>query len=115
MVRQLIKLIKELGYPVRRQGSMNEAEPLPTSFFTYFNSATDFESYLDNTATELEYTVDICFYSTDIELTYTILKELRQKLKENGWNCPSEGEDIGSDTTTHYGRMYTVYYTEMRN
>ena len=109
---KIIDLLKTLGFPVIRQGSLPEGEQYPDSFFTYWNFDTTEERHLDNQATRIVLGYWVYFYSTDIDLTYSELERARKLLKANGFICDERGQDVASDTPSHTGRMITVYLIE---
>lgn len=112
MKKQLIELLSGFGYPVFLQGSMNDDEDYPPSFFTFWNFQTPEGAYYDNKATRAEWGFWVYFYSEDPELVDSVLEEAVKLLKENGWITDGKGEDAASDHETHTGRLVTCYYME---
>lgn len=100
----LIELLSSLNYPVCRQGSFDEGEKYPDSFFTFWNTESPDHAHYDNKDYLAEWEFDVNFYSVDPELTYSVLADARSLLKENGWIVPSRGYDVFSDEKTHTGR-----------
>ena len=100
----LIEILSSLGYPVYRQGSFDEDDPYPDSFFTFWNTYSPDHAHYDNEDYLAEWEYDVNFYSVDPELTYSVLADARSLLKENGWIVPSRGYDVFSDEKTHTGR-----------
>lgn len=112
MTDNLIELLESLNYPVYRQGSFTEDEPYPDSFFTYWNQDSPDHAHYDNQSYGTSWDYIVFFYSTDPDLTYSVMDEARALLKENGWVVPSKGADVNSDQPTHTGRSMEVYYLE---
>ena len=104
MVSELLKLLKEYGYPVRRQGSFSPTEKYPKSFFTWWNPETDDVSFYDNKEAATVWDFDVNFYSTSPELVYETIADVIRKLKEHGWIISGKGYDVASDEPTHFGR-----------
>ena len=100
----LIELLSSLGYGVYRQGSFEENDPYPESFFTYWNTASPDHTHYDNEDYLAVWEFDVNFYSVDPDLTYSVIAEARKILKENKWIVPSRGYDVFSDENTHTGR-----------
>lgn len=97
-------------YPVRRQGSILEDEPYPDNFFTFWNNASDGYGFYDNDETQIIYNYDVNFYSVDPERVYSVLRQAKKILKENGFECWGDAHDVLSDEPTHSGRGITVEY-----
>lgn len=106
----LIEILSTFGFPVRRQGSFLENEPYPDSFFTFWNSLAETQSAYDNKETSILYEYYVNFYSTDIEKVYSIMREAKKKLRENGFEAWGDGYDVASDEKTHFGRGIDVSY-----
>lgn len=109
----LIELLERFQYPVIRQGSMDEGEEYPDSFITFWNNGEEENSAYDNVTVSVVYDFDVNTYSNDPEKVYSLLREIRTTLKENGFIIADRGHDIASDTPTHTGRGMNVLY--MRN
>lgn len=110
MEDQLIEILSSLGYGVYRQGSFEENDPYPDSFFTFWNTGSPDHSHYDNEDYLAEWEFDVNFYSIDPELTYSVLAEARKLLKQNKWIVPSRGYDVYSDENTHTGRGLQAIY-----
>ena len=104
MEDELITLLESLGYGVYRQGSFDENQKYPDSFFTFWNTGSPDHSHYDDEDYLAEWEFDVNFYSVDPELTYSVLASARALLKENKWIVPSRGYDVYSDENTHTGR-----------
>ena len=113
IVDDLINTLEQLNYPVFRQGSLTEDEPYPDTFITFWNSESADHAYYDNTDYALDWIFNIYVYSVDPALTYSLLDEIRTKLKSNGWIISGHGYDVMTDEPTHTGRGLTIRYLEV--
>lgn len=113
MEDNLIQILGTFGYPVYRQGSMSDDATYPDSFFTFWNNDSPDHSHYDNTDYGTDWDFDVNFYSNDPELTYSVLLQARNLLKENGWVVPSKGHDVMSDEPTHSGRGINALFLEV--
>lgn len=112
MEDNLITLLESLNYTVYRQGSLTEEQGYPESFFTFWNVDSPDHAHYDNDNYGTEWNFEIAFYSTDPELTYSVISAARILLKQNNWVVPSKGYDVRSDEASHTGRGLTVFYLE---
>lgn len=112
MVDLLIKTLEPLGFPIKKQGSLNKEEPYPNSFFTFWNNDSFDESYYDNKEHQTVWDFDLNFYSIDPELIEKVLKEAKEKLKGQGFIVSGKGHDVASDEKTHTGRGINVLIIE---
>lgn len=112
MKSDLIKLLETFGFPVFQQGSMNDDDDYPSSFFTFWNFESPEDKYYDNEAVRAVWGFWVYFYSDDPALIDVKLEEARKLLKQNGWIINGKGEDANSDEKTHTGRMITCYKIE---
>lgn len=108
----LIAILEGFGYPVYRQGSMNNDEKYPATFFTYWNNESPNHSHYDNDEYGTAWDFNIYVYSNNPVLTYSLLLDARTALKAAGWITPSKGFDAASDQPTHTGRGLEVFYLE---
>ena len=108
----LINTIATLGYPIILQGSLNENEAYPESFFTFWNNDTPDGSHYDNEAISYIWDFDLNFYSTDPSLVNTKLLEAKTLLKAEGFIIGGKGYDVASDEPTHTGRGIHVLKIE---
>lgn len=109
----LIAVLSEFGYPVRRQGSFLENEPYPDHFFTFWNNAADGDGFYDNEEHLILYEYEVNFYATDAEKVYSVLRDAKKKLRENGWETWGDAHDVMSDENTHTGRGIGVSYLKV--
>ena len=112
MEDNLIELLESLGYDVYRQGSLTEGD-YPESFFTFWNPDSPDHSHYDNETYGTEWNFSVYFYSTNPELTYSVISDARILLKQNNWIVPSQGFDVRSDRPSHTGRGLTVFYLQI--
>ena len=108
----LITILESFKYPVFRQGSMNNDEEYPATFFTFWNNESPDHSHYDNDEYGTAWDFNIYVYSNDPVLTYSLLLDARRALKNAGWITPSKGFDAASDQPTHTGRGLEVFYLE---
>lgn len=112
MKELLIETLETFGYPVFLQGSLNENEEYPPSFFTFWNNSTNDLNHYDNTAWDYEWDFDVNFYSNNPTLVNTILIQAKGKLLEKGFVIGGKGHDVASDEITHTGRGMQVLFRE---
>lgn len=112
MKDKLIAILELLGYPVRLQGSLGEAEAYPKSFFTFWNDSTDDGNHYDNKAATVAWSFDVNFYSVDPELVNEALLDAKALLEAEGFVVPGKGQDLPTDEPTHTGRGITALYLE---
>lgn len=108
----LIEILENMGFDVYRQGSFSAGDEYPDSFFTFWNNSSSETRFYDNSAMAEEQDFDVNFYSTDPDKTYTVLRNAKQILKENGFIIYDSGHDVGSDKRTHTGRGIGIIYME---
>ena len=112
MIKQLIAAIEPLGYPIFLQGSLNDEEEYPKSFFTYWNFQADDIAPFDNEASVCQWGYWLYFYSSNPILVETEILRAKELLKKAGFEVWGKGEDIKSDVDSHTGRMINVYFYE---
>ena len=115
MEDKLIELLNTFKYPVIRQGSLTENEPYPDTFFTFWNNDEYEETAYDNKTASVVYDFDVNVYSTDPEKAYSLLRDARTLLKNNGFTPMSRGYDVMSDEKTHVGRGMNVITLNYEN
>lgn len=114
MEDELIKKLETFGFPVMRQGSLPEDEEYPETFFTFWNNNEDGDSFYDNETVKTLHDFAVNVYSTDPEITYSLLRQARDLLKVNGWVPVRMGYDIASDEITHTGRGMEITYIKFK-
>ena len=112
MTDKLIELLEGHDYPVYRQGSVTQE--YPDSFFTFWNTDSPDHAHYDNETYGISWAFMVNFYSTDPELTYSVLEEARQTLKDAEFIIYGKGYDVNSDEPTHTGRGFTAYFLETK-
>lgn len=112
MIEKLLSILEQFGFPVYRQGSMNDDDQYPPSFFTYWNFETPEDSHYDNDAARAVWGFWVYFYTDNPEIIDTKLFEAANALKNSGWVVDGRGQDVASDEPTHCGRMITCRFIE---
>lgn len=112
MKNLLIKTLEQFGYPVIQQGSLNEDEQYPETFFTFWNNSTDENSHYDNKPNNYAWDFDLNVYSNNPETVNSLLLEAKEKLIEAGFIVNGKGYDVASDEPTHTGRGINVKIIE---
>lgn len=112
MLDLLIETLESLNYPVRLQGSLLPDERYPESFFTFWNDATDGNSFYSNDEHSIIWLYSVNFYSVDPVLVNSMLLEAKSLLKTAGFIVTGAGYDVASDEVTHTGRGITVTYRQ---
>lgn len=112
MKNLLIKTLEQFGYPVIQQGSLNEDEQYPETFFTFWNNSTDENSHYDNKPNNYVWDFDLNVYSNNPETVNSLLLEAKEKLIEAGFIVNGKGHDVASDEPTHTGRGINIQIIE---
>lgn len=112
MEDELILLLSTFGYPVMRQGSLPTTAAYPETFFTFWNSTEDGNSFYDNETASVVYDFDVNVYSSTPATAYSLLERARKLLKGNNWIIATRGYDVPSDEITHIGRGMQVQYLQ---
>lgn len=112
MKQKLIDVLSTFGYPVFLQGSLNEEEPYPDSFITFWVNDVPDNTHYDNNNATWDWDFSVIFYSNDPALVNSKPNEIRKALKAAGFIPQGKGQDIASDEPTHTGWQMDVYYIE---
>lgn len=112
MEDNLISILQSFKLPVYRQGSMSADETYPDTFFTFWNNASVDHNHYDDSEYGCTWDFDVNVYSSDPELTYSLLLEARSLLKAAGWIISGKGYDVTSDEPTHTGRGFNAIFLE---
>ena len=113
MVDEVLNILAMTGYEVYRQGSLAGNEEYPDSFFTFWEVGSPDHAHYDNRRYGTEWAYEVNFYSTDPDLTYSVLEEVIVAFESAGWTVPSRGNDVRSDEPTHTGRGVNIYFLEV--
>lgn len=113
MEDNLITILESFGYPVYRQGSMSNDAVYPATFITFWNNDSLDHSHYDDTEYGTNWDFEVNVYSSDPELTYSVLAEIRKALKAASWVVVGKGHDVVSDEATHTGRGVQCIYLEI--
>ena len=106
-------LTDEFNLPVYRQGSMSDDATYPEEFFTYWNNDSEDHSHYDNKDYGYVWDIDVNFYSTDPDRTYSVIDTVAALLKSHGFTIDGRGHDVMSDEPTHTGRGIEVLYLQI--
>lgn len=112
MKEEIIQLLETFEYPVFLQGTLNDNEEYPPSFFTFWNFETPEGEFYDNKAHRADWGFWIYFYSNNPALVESVTKQAEDLLKENGWTLQGRSIDVVSDVKTHTGKMLTCNKSE---
>lgn len=112
MEERLIQALEVFHFPVLLQGSMLPNEPYPDSFFTFWNDASDGESFYSNKEHMILWEYSLNFYSSDPNLVNSVLMDAKEALKDAGFEAYGAGYSVMSDQPTHTGRGITIIYRE---
>ena len=107
MKNELISILNKIGFPVFLQGSLNENDEYPASFFTFWNFETPEDKHYNNEPVRAVWGFWVYLYSDDPIVVDEKLIEAAKLLKESGWEIDGKGQDVASDEPTHTGRMIT--------
>lgn len=110
----LISVLESFNFPVKLQGSLLANEAYPDSFFTFWNNSSYGESYYDNDEKSIVYSYDVNFYSTNPELVYTKIREVKSALQNFGFIISGDGYSVASDEITHTGRGIDVIFIKYK-
>ena len=105
MEELLIKTIKEMGYPIIKQGSLSEDENYP-------DNTSDDGSHYDNESNTYIWDFDLNVYSSDPEKINKLLLDAKEKLIKKEFIVNGKGHDLISDEPTHTGRGINVQIIE---
>lgn len=108
----LIQTLEPLGFKIIQQGSLDDNEAYPDSFFTFWNNDSWDDEFYDNIEHETIWNFDLNFYSIDPTLVNTKLLEAKSLLRQNGFIVRGKGYDVASDEPTHTGRGINVLKIE---
>lgn len=105
-------VLNSFNFPVYIQGTMGEDEPYPNDFLTYWITDSQGNTYYDNAANTTDWSVNVIFYTNNIEKIKTVIPQLVKSLEENGFLINGKGQMIASDEETHIGWIVEALYAE---
>ena len=112
MFEKLEEIFIELGLPYSRQGSYEEADELPASFFTFWNMDTPEDGFYDNEAHQAVWFWAVYYYTKDPSSIFHKMQEFYIIAKEKGFIPDGRGKDIPSGLPDYSGRMLIIKYIE---
>lgn len=112
MKQRLIDVLETFGYPVFLQGSLNEKDPYPATFITFWTNDADDGSHYDDRPAHFVWDFDVYVYSNDPKVTNSLPEKIRKSLTAAGFIPRGKGWDIPSDEPTHTGWAQEYYYME---
>lgn len=112
MKDKLISVLESLNYPYFQQGTMNQEEGYPDSYFTFKNMNTTGDGFYNNEEHKTIWLFIVAFYSNNPNLVDKELLNAKKKLKENGFIVSGKGYDVESDEPTQTGRGIAVKIIE---
>lgn len=112
MKDKLISVLESLNYPYFQQGTMNQEEGYPDSYFTFKNMNTIGDGFYNNEEHKTIWLFIVAFYSNNPDLVDKELLNAKKKLKENGFIVSGKGYDVESDEPTQTGRGIAVKIIE---
>jgi hypothetical protein len=112
MWEKLEPIFQELELPYSRQGSYEEDEDLPESFFTFWNMNTPESGFYDNHAHKAVWFWAVYFYTKNPALIYSKLDEFIKLAKEKGFISEGRGHDVASGVPDYSGRYIIVKYID---
>lgn len=112
MKGRLIELLETFKFPVFLQGSINDVNEYPDSFFTFWNFENPESEWYDDNAHRCVWGFWVYFYSTDPEKVERVTEQARQLLITSGWIAGGKPSDISTDKITHTGAFFTAYVFE---
>lgn len=112
MKDKLISILESLNYPYFQQGTMNQEEGYPDSYFTFKNMNTTGDGFYNNEEHKTIWLFIVAFYSNNPDLIEKELLNAKKKLKESGFIVSGKGYDVESDEPTQTGRGIAVKIVE---
>ena len=104
----LVEILESFGYPVFRQGSMEDGKRYPATFITYRRVGSPDHAYYDNADFGTGWDYSVYVYSSDTNTCFTLTTNIRSALKAAKWIVPSKGSDVTSDEPSHIGDRKSV-------
>jgi hypothetical protein len=91
---------------------MAEDEKYPDQFFTYWIVDSEGNSYYDDQDHSTDWSINLAFYTNDMNNMNPIITELIAKLKAKGFKVQGKGFLTLSDEPTHTGWIIEALYSE---
>ena len=95
------------------QGTLNPDETFPDTFITFFITNSDLNSFYDDDANRIEWSIAVMIYSTDPDTIDTIAKGVIKDCKNAGFIPQGVGNDIPSGIETHTGWAIDLVYPQI--
>lgn len=113
MKTELISILNDFcPNNVYLQGTLNPDDAYPAKFITFFTNDSDFESFYDNDANRIDWTISVIFYSNNPAEVESVPPLIIKALKAVGFIPINAGIDVISDVITHTGWAMDFYYPE---
>lgn len=112
MWEKLEQVFEEIGLPYSRQGTYEQDEKLPDTFFTFWNDSATEQSYYNNKPIKCVWEWSIFFYTNNPELIYSKVIEFIEVARKYGFETDSKGRDIPTNEPCYYGRYLKIVYNE---
>lgn len=106
-MQEVFNLFESMGYPYFRQGSLTD-ETYPNSFFTFWNYATPNLSFYDNQERRYVERIQVCFYTNDANLIYSVIDLFIAEAKKVGFVVSGRAYDVPADKDNYYGRLVNI-------
>lgn len=108
MMQDVFNLFEAMGYEYHRQGSLSDEGEFPASFFTFWNIDSPEMSFYDNRAKRYVELIQVCFYTSDAKLIYSVMDEFVERAKNAGFVPQSMPKDTPSGRASHSGRLVVL-------
>lgn len=113
MIDEICTIIESFKVPYCKQGSASVWATYPETFITFWNNDSPDHAHYDDSRFGTAWDYNVYVYSSDPDITYSLLDQLREAFEEAGWICPSKGFDAASDEPSHSGRGIQIYKLEI--
>lgn len=94
------------------QGTINPDESYPPKFITFFVTDSDFDKFYNNDSNQIDWFVNVIFYSSNPQEVLSIPPEIIRALRAEGFLPQNAGLDVVSDVITHTGWAMDFIYPE---
>lgn len=105
-MQRLFSLFERMGYAdlYYRQGSLSDEE-YPSSFFTFWNIDTLYDSFYDDNEVRHNEYVQVGFYTNDANLVYSEMDRFVEEAKKAGFVISGKPRDADADKKGYLGRV----------